>query len=516
MNTAISQDDTQKFFYRILFAVFLLRLALAVWVPMTGDEAYFIVWGKNLDYGYYDHTPLVGWLLAALLTVSDAAWWLRLPSVLLPVVLSYWIYRILQPRQPQLAVWVALVYLVAPVNIVNFLITTDTPLIFFSFISAWFFYRALYDNKSNNTANKHAYLYFMLAGLFLGLAFFSKYFAIFLGFSYGFYIILFHRNKSSFSGLGLILLMVVPFVALNILWNYNHCWNNILFNLFNRTEGADDSLSSLLKYIGMLVYLFSPFLLYFLYQNKQLLSKYTTNDFNRMYLWVAVFPLFLFLFLLVRKEVGLHWVFSFYPFAFIAVAGLLTLKQWRWTFHFMWLLSLLHIIGLVSVLTLPVETFSAKKEAVQNLVFGKYSNEVLAELKPYEKNYTFATISYGMSSVASYYSGKHFIVFDKASFHAREDEQLTDYKKLDGKNILIFKRTASNLDKLSQYFKSSQRKTIIVRNATFELLLGDNFNYALYRENVLKEINRDFYAIPKWLPVGQCEFKDKYGFTANK
>lgn len=163
-------------------------------------------------------------------------------------------------------------------------------------------------------------------------------------------------------------------------------------------------------------------------------------------------------------------------------------------------------------MTLPVEMFSDKKEAVQNLIFGKYPQEVLAELKPYEKDYSFATISYGMSSVASYYSRKQFIVFDKASFHAREDERLTDFKKLNGKNILIFKRTASNLDKLSKYFVTSERKTITVREATFELLIGNNFNYTLYREEVLKEVNKDFYAIPDWLPVGQCGFKNKYGF----
>jgi len=306
--------------------------------------------------------------------------------------------------------------------------------------------------------------------------------------------------------------MVAPFVGLNLLWNYNHCWNNILFNLFNRTAGADDSLVSLMKYVGMLIYLFSPVLIYFVIRNTSKVKQLWSENFNRLYLWLAFFPLVLFLLLLFRKEVGLHWVFSFYPFAFIALAGVLSLKQWRWTFHFMWVFSLIHVLALSSVMLLPVETFANKKEAVENLIFGKYPEEVLAKLKPYEKDYTFATISYGMSSVASYYSRRHFIVFDKASFHAREDERLTDYKKLNGKNILIFKRTASNLDKLSKYFSSSERKSFKVREATFELLIGNKFNYDLYREEVLKPINQDFYAIPDWLPVGQCEFKNKYGF----
>ncbi|MCW8901240.1 MAG: glycosyltransferase family 39 protein [Gammaproteobacteria bacterium] len=503
-NAFLDKENMPPLLLRVLLTVFFFRVALAAWLPMTGDEAYFIVWGKNLDYGYYDHTPFVGWLLATLLSVSDAAWWLRMPSVLLPIAISYGIYRILLPRLPQVAAWVALAYLVAPVNLINVLITTDTPLIFFSFVSAWFFYLALYESKSNKD--------FLLAGLFLGLAFFSKYFAVLLGFSYGFYIVLFHRERKNLIGLSLILLMVAPFVGLNLLWNYNHCWNNILFNLFNRTAGADDSLISLVKYIGMLVYLFSPVLIFYLIKNKAIVKMRWSENIYRVYTWLAFFPLALFLLLLLRKEIGLHWVLSFYPFAFIALAGVLNVKQWRWTFHFMWAFSLIHVFAVSSIMLLPVETFANKKEAVENLIFGKYPEEVLEKLKPYEKDYTFATISYGMSSVLSYYSNKHVIVFDKASFHAREDERLTDYKSLDGKNILIFKRTALNLDKLKRYFAHAERKSFKVREATYELLIGQEFNYQLYHKEILQKINKDFYAIPDWLPVGQCEFKEKYGF----
>ncbi|MDH5600995.1 MAG: glycosyltransferase family 39 protein [Gammaproteobacteria bacterium] len=504
-NSGTIKQEIPSFLLKMLVAVFLFRLALAAWLPMSGDEAYFIVWGKHLDYGFYDHTPVVGWLLSALLSVSDASLWLRLPSVILPVFISYSIYRILQSRLPDVAAWVALTYLVAPVNMVNILITTDTPLIFFSFVSAWFFYLALYESKSNRD--------FLLAGLFLGLAFFSKYFAVLLGFSYGFYIIFFQRDRKNLLGLGLILLMVMPFVGLNLLWNYNHCWNNILFNLINRTSGADVSLMSLIKYIGMLVYLFSPVLIYFLIRNKSIFKLQLPVNFYHVYIWLALFPLVLFLLLLFRKEVGLHWLISFYPFAFIATAAVLNVKQWRWTFHFMWLFSIVHLLVISAIMLLPVEIFANKKEAVENLTIGKYPQEVLAELKPYEKDYNFATISYGMSSVLSYYSGKHVIVFDKASFHAREDERLTDYRKLDGKNILIFKRTPLNLDKLKRYFAQAERKSFKVRKATFELLIGNKFNYDLYREEVLKSINKEFYAIPDWLPVGQCEFKEKYNFN---
>ena len=310
LNVELDENKGYTLFLKALVAVFLIRLIISIALPITGDEAYFVLWGKNLDYGYYDHTPFVGWILAALLTISDATWWLRLPSTILPILLSYGIYHILKQQQSKVALIVALTFLVAPVNVINILITTDTPLILFSFISVWYFYQAIISSDKKENIFK----FFIFSGLFLGLAFLSKYFAVFLGFTYGLYILLFQRNKRGFTGLLIILLMVLPFVFINILWNYNNCWSNILFSLYNRTSGESDSLGNLYKYIGMLVYLFSPVLMYFLIKNIKEYGNINRDIRKHLYLWIAIIPLSLFLILLIRKSIGLHWMLSFYPF----------------------------------------------------------------------------------------------------------------------------------------------------------------------------------------------------------
>jgi len=52
----------------VLMAAATLVLAFKLWLsivfPFTGDEAYFTYWGAIADYGFYDHPPMVGWLLA--------------------------------------------------------------------------------------------------------------------------------------------------------------------------------------------------------------------------------------------------------------------------------------------------------------------------------------------------------------------------------------------------------------------------------------------------------------------
>ena len=48
---------------RIAIALVVLVLAFRFWLaavfPITGDEAYFTVWGLMPSWGYYDHPPMV-------------------------------------------------------------------------------------------------------------------------------------------------------------------------------------------------------------------------------------------------------------------------------------------------------------------------------------------------------------------------------------------------------------------------------------------------------------------------
>ena len=74
--------NPKRLFFVTLWTTLAIRLLLAASIPVTGDEAYFFLWGRHPAMGYYDHPPMTGLMLAALLSVSDALWWLRLPAVL--------------------------------------------------------------------------------------------------------------------------------------------------------------------------------------------------------------------------------------------------------------------------------------------------------------------------------------------------------------------------------------------------------------------------------------------------
>ena len=117
-----------------VLALVLFRLWFSAALPMTGDEAYFVLWGEHPAGGYYDHPPMVGWWLAGLLAISRAEWVLRLPALLLPLALAWASWHLVRPHGTARASGAVLLVLLQPANVWNVLITTDIPVILFSLL----------------------------------------------------------------------------------------------------------------------------------------------------------------------------------------------------------------------------------------------------------------------------------------------------------------------------------------------------------------------------------------------
>jgi len=200
---------------RWLLAIGLASLALRLWIavvfPITGDEAFFYWWGVYKDWGYYDHPPMVGWLIALMRDVfGDSLWAIRLPAVLLPLVTGAVLGWALLPVAGPRAGWAVLFFWLAPINWLNVLITTDTPLMFWSMLSVAFMLRAERRPRLDAAARG----LYALSGVFLGCAFLSKYFSVVLGLTYLVYFSLYRRER--WQGLALVVLCALPGPAINI------------------------------------------------------------------------------------------------------------------------------------------------------------------------------------------------------------------------------------------------------------------------------------------------------------
>ena len=239
---ALSATAAQRGFLIAVAVTLAFRLWLAAWLPLTGDEAYFAFWGEVPAAGYYDHPPMVGWLLAALLQVSDAAWWLRLPQILLPAGVAAVMARLLAPAVGPVPAYLAAgAFLVAPVQVLNVAVTTDTPLVAFSFLSVAAFYLAV---------RRDSLAWSAVAGLMLGLAILSKFFAAPLAAAYLAYVLVTPSWRRRWSALALIVAASAPFALYLAWWNYQHCWANVMFNLYIRHGDAGIDWVKPLKFAG--------------------------------------------------------------------------------------------------------------------------------------------------------------------------------------------------------------------------------------------------------------------------
>lgn len=155
-----------------LLAVTILHLWLIAsgrW-PLDVEEAQYWTWSRRLDWSYYSKGPMVAYLIAASTRLGGhTEFWVRLPAVLLGVgvaVLAFFLAR--RVFQSDRAGFLSVVLLsLMPLYIAgSFMMTTDSPLVFFWALAALLLCRAV---------RRRSELAWHGAGIALGLGVLSKY-----------------------------------------------------------------------------------------------------------------------------------------------------------------------------------------------------------------------------------------------------------------------------------------------------------------------------------------------------
>jgi len=506
MPPAFDTDAAPGRLTRWLLFTAIASLALRFWIahalPITGDEAFFYWWGVYPDWGYYDHPPMVGWLIWLMRTLfGEASWAIRLPVVLLPLAMGATLWWALKPLSRERAAWAVLLFWLAPVNWLNSLITTDTPLIFWSLLSAGSLLRA----ERRETMDGRTWRLYALSGVFIGCAFLSKYFSVVLGLAYLLYFALYRRER--WPGLTLIVLCALPGPLINLWWNMGHGWANIMFNAINRNQDAVFAWSHPLSYLGMLAYLLTPAVLWLGFKHRAALGNTVRQQ--RLVAVLIVVPLLFFAVLSLKKTVGLHWVLAFYPFVFVLLAFALPQAALKSCAKGMAWFTALHVLAVVAIGFTHVEQWQGKPR-YYSMVRSFKTAELLAQVRTSDS--VLMADAYAPAAAYGYTLGQYVPVFGPGKFHARQDDLLVDYSVYDGKTIRIIVSDGEPppLDGYRPYFDSVQPLSFVQNGVTFHAVEGRNFHYEAYRQGVLKEIFDRYYAIPTWLPMTGCPFCVRY------
>jgi 4-amino-4-deoxy-L-arabinose transferase-like glycosyltransferase len=153
-----------------------LRGAMAGLLPLSADEAYYWLWSKHLALGYFDHPPMIAWLIrAGTLVFGDDPLGVRGLGVILSLPASWFVWRtaalILKDENP--AALAALLFNLTLMTSVEMLAATpDMPSIV---TSAAFVYFLAQVQATGNAK------WWLGAGIAAGLGLLSKFSILFLG-----------------------------------------------------------------------------------------------------------------------------------------------------------------------------------------------------------------------------------------------------------------------------------------------------------------------------------------------
>lgn len=205
--------------HRSLFLLswLLLTLMQAGLTELQDDEAYYWVFSKFPDWGYFDHPPMTAILVKAGYFISGSILGVRLLFVLLNLFTLLIAEKLTEQKNPFL--FYGIVLSIAVLQLAGFYAVPDTALIFFT---ALFFWRYRSFMISTTVLNS------VWLGLSIALLFYTKYHALLIVlFTLLSNIRLLFRGKAWLAVL-IAFLLFFP----HLYWEWNHDWISIRYHLF--------------------------------------------------------------------------------------------------------------------------------------------------------------------------------------------------------------------------------------------------------------------------------------------
>ena len=230
----------------LLLAAAAVHIALGFLLGLTGDEAHYALYGAHLDWSYYDHPPLVGWIQAPLVALDVPDGVLRLIPLALWLLTAAAIHastRLLQPA-PDAGRWAVLAFALTPLfHILGIGLLPDSLLMLFTALLMWQCLRLLDEKRATRITP------WLVLGILLGLAGLSKYTAIFAALPVLALVVSAHgarvlRRPGPWLALVLAVLLVVPVFY----WNASHNWISFAYQL-QHGSGGHWSLLPLLQFL---------------------------------------------------------------------------------------------------------------------------------------------------------------------------------------------------------------------------------------------------------------------------
>ena len=211
-----------------VLALVVLRLVAAAFTPLTFDEAYYWMWSKHLSGGYYDHPPMVAFVIRlGTMIAGDTELGVRLGSILLALPMSFAVFRaasILFGGERVAATATILLNVTLMAAVGTLIVTPDAPLLVASSFVLFFLAKVLETGRG---------AWWLAVGVAVGAALLSKYTALFFGPAILIWLVSVAKLRGWLRSPWLYLggLVALALFTPVILWNANHHWVSFIKQL---------------------------------------------------------------------------------------------------------------------------------------------------------------------------------------------------------------------------------------------------------------------------------------------
>jgi len=250
----------------VVIASGLVRLAIAALTPVFPDETYYWEWSRHLAAGYYDHPPMIAWLIRlGTMVAGDTALGVRLGAVIAGVVATLLLCAAARRYVgggggERAALLTAVIFATMPLSAAGLtLATPDAPLLAAAAATIY----ALVRVFETAAGSRDSAAWWCGAGAALGLAFCSKItsallpLGVFAGLLSSAASRVRLREPGPYLATVIALLVFLPVIQ----WNARHDWVSFAFQLQHGFGGTSGSvLKRELDLLGGQVGLVSPIL----------------------------------------------------------------------------------------------------------------------------------------------------------------------------------------------------------------------------------------------------------------
>jgi len=225
--TGISSSSNKPIWYFLLFWTILNALQ-SYTLELHGDEAYYWVYSRFLDWGYFDHPPMVAIFIRIGDSIMHNELGLRLLTVITNSVSLYLLWLILKKYAVDAKWFIAIASGLFIFHMYGFTTTPDSPLFFFTVLFYYFYQRYIDEDKWSLA---------LILGLIAACLLYSKYHGILvIGLTLCSNIKLL-RRKSFWLIAVLAAILFMP----HVLWQFRHDFPSLKYHLVDRSEKYDIS-----------------------------------------------------------------------------------------------------------------------------------------------------------------------------------------------------------------------------------------------------------------------------------